>query len=78
MYYIYVYLYIYICINIYAAFAVNSCAGQDLLLQDVFWDVHQGCSPRMFTKPSTSYYLPKLSIYMWQQQDVTCKLSEHV
>jgi hypothetical protein len=53
MYYIYVYLYIYICINIYAAFAVNSCAGQDLLLQDVFWDVHQGCSPSHL--PPTTY-----------------------
>ena len=49
MYYIYVYIYI----NIYAAFAVNSCAGQDLLLQDVFWDVHQGCSPSHL--PPTTY-----------------------
>ena len=52
-YVLYIRIYIYICINIYAAFAVNSCAGQDLLLQDVFWDVHQGCSPSHL--PPTTY-----------------------
>ena len=66
---IYIYMYQYLCsfCGKFMCRAGSLAAGRIL-----------GCSPRMFTKPSTSYYLPKLSIYMWQQQDVTCKLSEHV